>query len=232
MANATKKTAPHLAALTKADDLDQQEQAVRANRDHARARLADLQNRNHSGDTTVTGLDLMTARAEVEAAEGLAAHAARMLTDARAEAAELLADHTATQVRANLKACDLDKAQKDAVTAIATALAGLNEALARRHADSDATGQALADAGIRPGQWVNGIRYLPVRSLIGTGPAIPGRFNVEVETDDGATVWLSSTGSARDTNHENERMIHDVLSEALRPGGRRLNARALALLPG
>lgn len=231
MATAT-KTAPHLAALARADELDQQEKAARANRDKTRARIADLQNRNHSGDHAVTGFDLMTARADVEAAEGLAAHAARMLADARTEAADLLADHTATQVLANLKSYDLATTQQDAAAAIASTLAGFIESLTRRHADSDATGQALADAGIPPGQWVNGIRYVPVRTLGGTGTAVPGRFNVELETDDGAIVWLSSTGSARETNRENDRMIHDVLSEALRPGGRKLVARAFTVLAG
>ncbi len=232
MATATKKTAPHLAALAKADDLDQQEQVARANRDKARAHLADLQNRNHSGDHTVTGPDLTKARGEVEAAEGPAAHAARMLAEARNDAAALLAHHTATQVRGNIKSHDRAKAQQEATAAIVSTLAGLDQALTRRHADSDTAGQTLADAGIPPGQWINGIRYLPVGSLGGTGTVVPGRFNVEVETDDGGTVWLSSTGSARDTRRERDVMIRDVLSDALRPGGRKLVARAFTRVAG
>jgi hypothetical protein len=208
------KTAPHVAALATVNDLDDQERAARANRDEARARLADLQARNQSGDYTVTGVDIMTARADVEAAEGLAAHAARVLADARAKAAAALAEHTAQEVRNTITLRDLDKTAQEATSAISAALASINDAMVRRDAASDAAGRALADAGVPPSQWLNGIRYVPVRQLHGTGPVVPGQYNVEVQVSDGGTAWVSSAGNTRGPRRELTRIIDLALTEA------------------
>lgn len=210
----TKKTAPHLAALAMVNDLDEQERAASAHRDEARAGLADLQARNQSGDPTVSGLDLMTARADLEAAEGLAAHAARVLAEARAHAAAALAEHTAQEVQKTITLHDLGKTQQDATDAISAALRAINEELVKRDAESDAAGKALAEAGVLPGQWVNGIRYVPVRRLLGTGSVVAGQYNVEVQMPGGGTAWVSSKGNTRDTRRDLTLRVDGALSDA------------------
>lgn len=217
-----RKTEAHLAALAKVDDLGEQERAARARRDDARAHLADLQGRNHSGDLNVSGLDLITARADVEAAEGLAAHASRMVAEAQAEAAALLAEKTAQEVRDALGNFDMDKTLHDAEEALARAVQAVRQAIADRDALSDAAGQKLAEAGVAPGQWVNGIRYEPVRKnssstrVRGTsdvtymGAVVPGRYNVAVQTLEGDTAWLAGEGLTRNSNQ----VIESILGQA------------------
>lgn len=210
----TKTKTIHAAATAKVADLEDQEQLHRANLDKATAQLRDLRTRNQTGDHTVTGLHLMTAQAEVEACEGLAAHAARMLAEARAEAAAILAEQTAQVVRERITLHDLAKAAQEAGEAVTGALTRLSEALVERDAASDAAGQELADAGVPPGKWLNGIRYVPVRSVASFGRVLPGRFNVEVQTEKGATAWLSSNGDERKTQILLTKMVHDVLAAA------------------
>lgn len=160
----------------------------------------------------------MTARADVEAAKAQAGHAAGMFAEARTEAAALLAEHTAQEVRQGITLHDLAQAAQHAAEAISVALSGIVGAVARRDAASDAAGQALTDAGVPAGQWVNGIRYEPVRTSgeilrVKDGPVhyrgkvIPGRYNVEVETEDGDTAWLGSDGLTRDSRRDVERVI-------------------------
>lgn len=210
-----RKITPYDKARAKVAELDEQEQAARGHRDDARAYLAELQNRIHAGDPTVTGLALMTARADVEAAEGLADHAARMLADAQADAAALLAEKTAHEVRESITLHDIAQATREAQKAVTAALRGLHDALLRRDAASDAAGQALSDAGVPAGEWINGIRYLPVHSLMGgLGRRLPGQFNVEVQTEDGLQTWLSSAGSERNTRHTSTRLVDDVIDAA------------------
>jgi hypothetical protein len=209
----TKKTPPHLAAQAVVDDLAEQERAARARRDAATARLGDLQARNQSGDETVTGLDLMTARADVEAAQGLADHAARELGDARAQAATVLAEHTAQEVRTAITLLDLDRVIQDARRAIEAALSDVNEAMLTRDRMSDEAGRVLAAAGVPTGQWLNGIRYMAAQNPA-TGRTIPDAFSVEVQTDDGDTSWVSTTGAQRNTRRHLTRVVDDLLSDA------------------
>ena len=131
------------------------------------------------------------------------------------EAAALLAEETAHEVRRSISMHDIAKATNDAQEAAAAALTTLHDAVLRRDAASDAAGRRLADAGIPPGKWVNGIRYYPVHSLVGgLGRVIPGQFNVEVETEDGGTAWLSGVGRERDTRRNATRLMDDVLKAA------------------
>lgn len=219
----TKKTAPHDAALAKVNDLDEQEQAARSNRDKARGHLADLQNRNQSGDPTVTGSDLMFARADLEAAEGLADHAARVLADARTDAAALQAEATASEVRDRLSNYDRDAVRIAAETAISEAVKAVRQTIADRDAGSDAIGQQLADGGVPPGRWVNGIRYEHVRTggvstirtrgsddVRYTGKVIPGQFNVAVQTPEGEAAWLSGEGLERNSG----KVMDEILANA------------------
>lgn len=218
----TRMTNRYSAALAKVDDLVEQERAACARRDDARARLADLQSRNHSGDPTVTGLDLITARADVEAAEGLAAHAARMVAEAQAAAAGLLAEITAREVSESLGNFDADQTLHDAEESLAAAVRAVTAAVAGRDAASDAAGQRLADAGVPPGQWINGVYYEPVRTNSNTssvrstgevrymGAVIPGRFNVAVRTEDGGAAWLAGEGLTRNSGE----LVASILEQA------------------
>lgn len=209
----SKKNPPHAAAMAAACDLEEQARNAQLNVDAAMAHLDHLRQRNQSGDPTVSGLDLLTATGDVEAAEGLAQHAAAVHAEARAEAAALLALHTAEQVRATVSDFDVDELQRSATSAVAETLAELEDALARRDAASDEAGQALADAGIPPGVWVNGIRYLPAGAWE-SGPVLPGQYNVEIASEDGTTRWLSGAGSARNTRRTLTKVVDSVLEAA------------------
>src|SRR5689334_11332687 len=91
---AKKKPTPLDAAQAEVVDLVGQQRAARARVEQATAHLTDLESRNSSGDQTVTGLDLISARGDVETAEGLLRNAERLLSQAQAEAAALLAGTT------------------------------------------------------------------------------------------------------------------------------------------
>ncbi|MDT0203880.1 hypothetical protein [Nocardioides sp. AE5] len=218
----TRKASPLKAAQTKVAGLEDQERATSERRDKARAHLADLQLRSSSGDPSVTGLDLITARGEVEATENLAEHAAKVLAAARMEAAALLAEQTAQEARDSLIGHDPNETLKDAQKALQDAVTSVSDAIAKQDATSDAIGQKLASAGVPPMEWCNGIQYVPVRtsstssSVASTGrvsyrgSVIPGRFNVAIQNEDGEAVWLSSEGLTRDSNQ----VIDSILNQA------------------
>ena len=75
------------------------DEAVHAVTDAERA-AAELRQRNTDGDATVTGLALLTADANVEAARGLEIAAGREVDRARQQLGELVAEKVATDVAA------------------------------------------------------------------------------------------------------------------------------------
>jgi hypothetical protein len=141
MATSKKNNPPHVAAVAAAHDLEEQAQAARSNLEAAKAHLDELQQRNRSGDPSVSGLDLLTAKGDVEAAEGLVQHAEAVHAEAQAEAAALLASHTADQVLRSVTDFDLDNLQRTATDAITATLTALAQSVAERDAASDAAGK-------------------------------------------------------------------------------------------
>jgi hypothetical protein len=103
---------------------------------------ADLTKRNRNGDTTVTGMDLLSADADVTMRRGLAASAADAVEAARAAEAPALAEHWA-EVLADRVATPGIGAEDVAVEEVTAALAKLTEGVNSRQA---LMAEAIADA--------------------------------------------------------------------------------------
>lgn len=108
----------------------------------AEAHHADLTNRNRTGDVTVTGMDLLSADADVTMRRGLAASAADAVEAARAAEAPALAEHWA-EVLADRVTTPGIGAEDAAVEEVAAALAKLTEGVGSRQA---LMAEAIADA--------------------------------------------------------------------------------------
>ncbi|MGY1846163.1 hypothetical protein [Blastococcus sp. SYSU DS1021] len=103
---------------------------------------ADLIKRNRNGDTTVTGMDLLSADADVTVRRGLAASAADAVAAARAAEAPALAEHWA-EVLADRVATPGIGAEDVAVDEVTAALTKLTEGVNSRQR---LMAEAIADA--------------------------------------------------------------------------------------
>lgn len=118
---------------------------------------ADLVQRNRNGDTSVTGMDLVSADADVTVRRGLAASAADAVEAARAAEAPALAEHWA-EVLADRVATPGMRAEDVAVEEVTAALAKLTEGITSRQglmaeAISDAKAVGVPMGGSMPFGW-------------------------------------------------------------------------------
>jgi hypothetical protein len=103
---------------------------------------ADLTQRNRNGDTTVTGMDLLSADADVTMRRGLAAAAADAVEAARAAEAPALAEHWAEVLADRVETAGIG-AEGVAVEEVTAALAKLTEGVNSRQL---LMAKAIADA--------------------------------------------------------------------------------------
>ncbi len=168
----------------------------------AKAALANLRERNSRGDASVTGLDLLTAEAEVPRLEGLASASAVEVDEAKAAEAPALAEYTAHRIGDRVGHAQQVQ-EEAAVTAIGAALSRLVDQMAERNALIRECVTEAQAAGVEPGNRND------ERITFGVEPYHPRLQTIQV-----AGVAYKEA--------EPQRVLLDVVTKGLRAVGYRL----------
>ncbi len=166
-----------------------------------RAQLHSMRERSAAGDDSVSGLDLLSAEADLGILDRRAAKAQDDVQQARAEEASALADHWADRIADKIDPEAVAAAKEEAVAAITAALSRLVQ-----HRDEV---NALVADGVSRAQAV-GIGYrTPGRLRIGHPDLTPGNRAPHLVVDGRQVVALPPNDA-----------LLDVLTEAVSRTGR------------
>lgn len=221
MANQKTKTdiTESRAALSAAEDRQAEAAQAVANAERV---ATELRQRNAAGDTTVTGLDLLAADANIEVARGLAVAATRDADRARQQLGTLIAQKVAADVASRYTPAKVATEMERLRRTITDALGSMVVLIRERDAVSDEAGRTLAAAGIPTGEQIGRVSYRPVTN--DSGRPIPGKYNVRVDGES-----ISSRQGHAATHTTIERQADAMLSVALRANGMHLSQDRIRL---